>query len=317
MTLRHLKIFVTVYRESSVTKAAKILHLAQPSVSLAVRELEDYYGIRLFDRMSRHIYPTEEGRRFYDYAIHITSLFDDMEKGIRNWDSLGSLRIGASIAIGTHLIPEAVEQFRALNTDIKVSVLIKNSSALEQAVLDNRIDFAFIEGNSSSEQIRQIPFMNDRLCLVCGASHPLAARDSITVEEAASHDFLLREEGSAGREIFDGIMTLHGLTVIPAWESASTMAIIRAVGRGLGLTILPYLQVQPELENGSVHELRLKGVDLTRRCSIIYHRNKYLTASAKSFMKLFCRGFLPPYCAEDKEGTADEEHEHGDKLRGR
>ena len=82
MTLRHMKIFVTVYQHSSVTKAAGELHLAQPSVSLAVKELEEYYGIRLFDRIGRGIRPTEAGSEFYSYALHIVSLFEDMEKSL-------------------------------------------------------------------------------------------------------------------------------------------------------------------------------------------------------------------------------------------
>ena len=71
MTLRHMRIFIAVFQKSSITKAAQELHLAQPSVSLAIRELEDYYGIRLFDRIGRHIAATECGGEFYEYAVHI------------------------------------------------------------------------------------------------------------------------------------------------------------------------------------------------------------------------------------------------------
>ena len=80
MTLRHMKLFIAVYQNQGVTKAAHQLHLAQPSISLAIRELEDYYGVRLFDRIGRRILPTECGKEFYGYAIHILSLFDEMEK---------------------------------------------------------------------------------------------------------------------------------------------------------------------------------------------------------------------------------------------
>ena len=109
MTLRHMKIFVTVYQHSSVTKAAGELHLAQPSVSLAVKELEEYYGIRLFERIGRGIRPTEAGSEFYSYALHIVSLFEDMEKKIKNWDTLGTIRIGTSITIGTHVLPALIK----------------------------------------------------------------------------------------------------------------------------------------------------------------------------------------------------------------
>ena len=75
-----MRIFVSVFQKNSITKAAQELHLAQPSVSLAIKELEEYYGIRLFDRICRHIAPTECGEEFYEYAVHIVSLFDEIEK---------------------------------------------------------------------------------------------------------------------------------------------------------------------------------------------------------------------------------------------
>ena len=99
MTLRHMRILVAVFQQGSVTKAAQALHLAQPSVSLAVKELEEYYGVRLFERRGRRILPTEAGREFYGYALHIASLFDEMETRIKNWDRIGTLRIGTSIRV--------------------------------------------------------------------------------------------------------------------------------------------------------------------------------------------------------------------------
>ena len=101
MTIRHMKIFVAVCRQGSVTGAAQALYLAQPSVSLAIRELEEYYGVRLFDRISRRMQLTQEGRQMFSYASHIVSLFDEMEQSIKNWDSLGTLRVGSSISFSS------------------------------------------------------------------------------------------------------------------------------------------------------------------------------------------------------------------------
>ena len=96
MTLRHLKIFTAVCAENSITKAAEKLHMAQPAVSVAIKELEDYYGVKLFDRISRRLYLTDIGRNFLDYAIHIVSLFDDMENHIREWKSSEKLPLASA-----------------------------------------------------------------------------------------------------------------------------------------------------------------------------------------------------------------------------
>ena len=112
MTLRHMKIFVAVYQQKSITLASNSLHLAQPSVSLAIKELEEYYHIRLFDRLSRRIYPTENGHRFYEYALHIVSLFSEMENKIPAWDANAPLHIGSSSTLGTCLLPSLVKTYQ-------------------------------------------------------------------------------------------------------------------------------------------------------------------------------------------------------------
>ena len=131
MTLRHMKILVEVYRQNSVTKAAQALHLSQPSVSLALRELEDYYGVTLFERVGRRISPTECGREFYGYAVHVVSLMDELETRMRNWDAIGTVRIGATVTIGTYLLPELVRQ--GLRPD--VIVLDPPRKGADEAVL--------------------------------------------------------------------------------------------------------------------------------------------------------------------------------------
>ena len=146
MTLRHMKIFVAVYQQKSITLASNSLHLAQPSVSLAIRELEEYYHIRLFDRLSRRIYPTENGHRFYEYALHIVSLFSEMENKIPAWDANAPLHIGSSITLGTCLIPSLVKAYQEQHPEIKIYVTVKNTGTIEQAVVDNQLDFALVEG---------------------------------------------------------------------------------------------------------------------------------------------------------------------------
>ena len=124
MTLRHMKILVAVYQKGSVTRAAEALHLSQPSVSLAIKELEDYYGVELFTRMGRRIVPTECGNAFYGYAVHLVSLMDELETQMRNWDTLGTVRIGATITIGTVLLPGLVKQFQEEFPELKVEIRV-------------------------------------------------------------------------------------------------------------------------------------------------------------------------------------------------
>lgn len=288
MTLRHMKIFVAVYQNSSITKAAEQLHIVQPSVSLAIKELENYYGICLFDRIGRRIYPTASGTNFYDYAIHIVSLFDEMEQGIRDWDALGSIRVGASVTIGNLLLPQIVREFNRLYPDIQVSVTISNAEVIEQNVMDNLVDFGLTEGEASFPQIEQEAVLRDRFCVVAHPSHPLSSLKEASLEDLLPYPLLLREAGSASRDMVNSLFLSKNRAISPAWESASTQALVRGVMNNLGISILPYYFVHQEIKQGLLVEIPVKDLELYRYFSIIYHRNKYLSKSAKRFLAL-CR----------------------------
>ena len=283
MTLRYMKIFVSVYEHNSITKAADVLHLAQPSVSLAIKEMEEYYGTRFFERIGRHISPTGAGNELYRYALHI----------IKDWDHCGTLRIGASITIGTHILPLMLKQYQEIYPMLKITVIIKQSAAIEQLVLENKIDIALIENQPEYADIMAIPFMTDHLCAIVPVTHPLADKKWVTLEEVSAYPFLMREKGSAGREILDAGFELKNITVHPVWESTSTQAIVKAVSVGLGVAVLPYLLVKKDMEENHVCLLPFKK-PLKRNLNVIYYKRKYFTEQMKSFIDL-CRKYGKGY----------------------
>lgn len=285
MTLRHMKIYVAVFQHSNITRAAEELHLAQPSVSLAVKELEEYYGVRLFERRGRRILPTEVGREFYGYALHIASLFDEMETRIKNWDRIGTLRIGTSITIGTHILPELLHRFQEQFPEVRTEAEINNSSLIERRVLDNAIDIGLIENQPEHEDICAVPFMRDELAAILPPGHALGRRKKVTLEQLAEYPFLMREKGSAGREILDAAFALRQQAVHPIMESISTQAIVRGVAEGLGVAVLPYLLVRRAIREGAVIQAPLVE-PMERNLNIIYHKSKYLTGNMNTFIEL-------------------------------
>ncbi len=286
MTLRHLKIFVTVCETGSATAAGAKLYIAQPSISLSISELEDYYGIKLFDRIAKRLHITEAGKHFLQYATHIVGLFENMEKEVRNLDAIGVIRIGASITIGNFLLPSYISEFKQAHPQMDVKVVIDNSDKIQQYILSNHIDIGIIEGIVHSSYIIDHKFRNDELVLICANDHPFAQHKTIELSQLQSENLILREAGSAGREIFDGTMIAHGLKISPAWESTSTQSIVRAVQANLGISVLPYLLVHDSLERKEINQFQLKGIRFQRSFCVIYHRNKFLTESAKDFIAL-------------------------------
>lgn len=286
MTLRHMKIFVTVCREDSISKAARKLYISQPAVSNAVKELEEYYGTPLFDRISKKLFLTQAGQTLYDYAIHISSLFDELESELKASSNHGRLKVGASITIGTHIMPELVKAFKDKNPDVTVFVAIDSSDNIEKLVLSNELDFALIEGLVHSSQLESIDFIKDELIVISSTNHRLCDKKNLTLRDISGEDFIMRERNSGTREVAESILSTQGIVLNPAWESTSTEAIIHAVSKNLGISILPMALVQEYIDNGLVSRLNLKNISFIRDYHIIHHRNKYLTAPAKSFIEL-------------------------------
>jgi DNA-binding transcriptional LysR family regulator len=287
MTLRHLKIYLAVYQTENVTKAAEQLHMTQPAVSRAIQEIEQYYGIRLFERINRRLCVTESGRAFYARALHIVDSFDQLDKEMRNWDEVGVLRIGTSVTIGNALLPKALRLLRQQHPHLQIQSTVSNGASLQQAILNNRLDFALIEGSIDDEALCREVVAADRLVLVLPPDDPRAGAAALTLQDLADGPFLLRENGSAGRMLLNHIFAVHGLPLAPAMESISTQALLQAVHEGLGISFLPEQLARPAIESGFVATRAVDDESFRRENHLVWHRHKYLTRSAREAMELF------------------------------
>ena len=289
MTFRHLKIFVSLYENNfNTTKTAASMHMTQPAVSLAVKELEQYYGVALFDRIGNRLKITPAGLRFYEYSSHIIALFDEMDNSMKNWDLAGTIRVGSSITIGSQFLPAYVNSFQSRYPGTRVKAQIAPSKQLEQMILNNELDFALIEGSSHNPSFICEEYMEDHLTVICPANGQFQPGQEISIHEFCQQNFLLREHGSGTRETFENTIAAAGFSIEPIWEAVSTTALVNAVNSGIGISILPHRMIADAIQQGQVIAVTVKGLEFKRKFNIIYHQKKFLTAAARSFIEL-CR----------------------------
>ena len=286
MTIRHMRIFLEVCRTMNVTRAAENLYMTQPAVSRAIREIEQTYSTRLFERLNQRLYLTDSGRRMHAYAVHIVDTFDQMERELSDGDERGMLRIGASITLGNYELPGVVQRMKRERTGLRMQATVANVGTLKDMLLDNRLDLAMIEAPIDHRDLTGDAFSRDELVLILPPDHPLLQKDRLTLSDVAACDLLLREKGSSGRAFLDTVFEAHDLSVSPLWESASTEALVRAVAAGIGLSILPERLVRRDLASGVVCSRPICDAPLTRTCHIVWHRNKYLSPSLKLLIGL-------------------------------
>lgn len=289
MTLKHLKIFVAVYREMNITHASESLHMTQPAVTRAIQELEKYYGVRLFERMGRRLCPTMCGDELYARAVHITDSFGDLERSLKSWDESGILRVGASITLGSFLLPQLVKAFQTMHPDLRIYATVSKLETIQEKLLDNKIDVAMVEGETPSELIQGECFAWDTLQTIVPPDHPLLSKDTVLLRDLFACPLLLRDRGSAGRAFLDHVFAAHGYTASPVWESMSTQALVNATAAGIGISILPTQLVARDIASGKVAAVPVADESFTRNNYIIWHRQKYLTKIMREFIEL-CRG---------------------------
>ena len=284
MTIRHLEIFITVADCGKMRLAAEQLFISQPSVSQAIAEIETYYGVKLFERLSKKLYITDSGERLLKYARHIVELFKEMEIDIKNAGENIYLRIGGTVTVGTCLLSPIVTQFESNNPGVSTKVIVNNTTVIEDMLLHSTLDLAIVEGETISNDIIKIPIYQDKLVLVCGESHPFSNKGEITIDELKGQDVIAREQGSRERNIFEQFLSEQNISVNVKWSSSNTEAIKNAVIAGQGLAILSSLMIKNELQHGKLKIVSIKDINITRHICLIYHKNKFISEQMKTFI---------------------------------
>lgn len=302
MTLRHIRIFWEVCQQgNNITRAANALYMTQPAVSQAIRELEEHYGLRLFERYSRHLYITPAGQRLRQYAGQLLQQVERMEKSLQGCDDAGPLRVGATVTIGSQFLPCYVDTFHNLHPQTRVQVFVSPGEVLEQRLLHNQLDLALIEGGVHAPELMTEAYLEDSLLTVCAPGRPYSRGQVVTLEQLRDQPFLLREKGSATRETFDAASQAVGFSVEPTWEASSTTALVNAAVHGLGIAVLPRRMLFGPLERGIITAFQVPELDLRRRYWVVFHRDKFLTSTARDFIDL-CKSYELDYPAPRYNG---------------
>lgn len=284
MTIRHYRIFVTVAECKNMHKAADILHISQPSISQAIKDLESFYHVQLFHRLSQKIYLTETGEQILPYAKHALDTFETLEMAMKNAGRQKLLRIGASISVGTTILLDIIDRFQREFPEVEIQVMVNNTARIEKAILDSELDIAIVEAEIQNGNVVKEKLCTDELVLLAGKQHPFFSKQEIVLEELNEQVLLSREKESSKRNQFEQLLNHSGIRIERRWRCNNTETIKQAAIRGKGLAILSNLLVKGELENGDLRVLPVKGVHIERNIQIVYHKDKYVSDTMENFI---------------------------------
>ncbi|HIX24335.1 MAG TPA: LysR family transcriptional regulator [Candidatus Lachnoclostridium avicola] len=286
MNVRQLEIFCTLCREGSVTKTAKALYMTQPAVTHVINALEEEAGCPLFDRISRRLYLNASGRRFQEKAEQILELFGELSVNFAESEEQTPIHLGANITIANFWLPKVWAEFSRRYPRTPVQVTVDSAVRIEEELLAYRLDFGFLEGNIRSSRLESVEFGSYQVGVYVSPAHPLALRPSCGPEELIRERLLLREKGSAVRDVFDHGLYGLGLSAEPACTSVNTQALVRLAEEGLGAAVLPEPVAEPEVQAGRLVQVPVDGLSMENRMRAAWVKERTMTSQMKRLMEL-------------------------------
>ena len=273
----------------SFTRAAESLNLTQPGISKHIKELEECYGTRLFDRLGKKVVLTQAGEVLFQATGAMFEILAQSGNRIRDLKNLqyGVLKIGASMTIGTYLLPNLLATFKTAYPCVEIVTDISHSHLIEKQVLNNSLEIGIVGHQPENRSLSTTLFRKDILLLVVSNKHPWALRKKpVSLVELSDQTFLLSREGSGTRDNILSFLAGSHITLHHAMEFGTTEGVKRAVEANLGISILSRHVVAKELASKTLRKISMEGPPLVRTFYLIHHRDRYLSAAARSFIKI-------------------------------
>lgn len=252
INLYQLRIFYSVARHLSYSRAGEELALSQPAVSRQVAALEDGLGLELFVRKGRQIALTDAGRILYDYADRIFDLARQAERAMMQCRDLerGIVRVGACTTIGTYFLPPVLQAFQERYPQIDTVLFLGNSTAIEQMVVKGDVDLGFSGINPESPMLHLEPCCEEKLVLILSPQHPLQERRDLLLTDLLCETLFWREAGSAGRKAVEDYLAQKNVRFKKTVEIRDNETIKRLVAAGMGVAFIPRRAVALEVTAG-------------------------------------------------------------------
>jgi DNA-binding transcriptional LysR family regulator len=289
MADRRLQVFHAVAKQLSFTKAAEVLFMTQPAVTFQIKQLEEHFNTRLFDRGHGRIALTPAGEVVLGYAERILGLSSEMDVRLSELTGEigGSLMIGASTTIAEFMLPGILGEFKSTYPNVRSRLVVGNSESIETRVMEHTIDIGFIESLSHEPNLECEVCCDDELVVICHPRFPLARHKELTPQKLLEHPFISREPGSGTREFTESYLRSAGVAIDQmnvVMELGSPIALNGVVQTGLGFAIASRASVSKEQRLGDIVAIPLKP-RLIRTLSMVYPEEKFRSRLVATFVE--------------------------------
>jgi len=286
--LDRLRIFQAVAQARSFTRAAELVHLTQPGISKHVRQMEEYFGVPLFDRLGKKIALTQAGEILFEAAQEVIALVGAAEQRINDLTGIrgGKFYLGASFPIGLYILPGVLARYRKNYPSVEVKMDISTSSKVQAGVLSNRLDVGLVSSEVHDPRLLATEFMSDDLVAIVPRNHKWSTKKQIKIQDLLGETFILSAKGAGARAVVEERLQAKGIVLQNVLDFVNSEGVKHAVEAGLGISIQPRSIVQRELSVGSLRALRLADMETKIGYFHICRKNRHISNAAQAFLAL-------------------------------
>jgi LysR family transcriptional regulator, transcriptional activator of the cysJI operon len=310
MHIENFKIFADLVESQSFSRAAKLNGVTQSAVSQQLRSMERHFSVLIVDRSQKQFRLTREGQKLYESAKEILHQYDRLVSDLQEMKKVisGTIHISTIYSIGLHELPPYITSFLKDYPAVNVRIEYRRSNLVYEDILQNSVDLGLVAYPQKMRQLEVIPFLEDRLMLICVPDHPFATRKNVDIRELVGEKFIGFDQDIPTRKATDGLFRDAKIEVEPVMEFDNIETVKRAVEINAGVAIVPLATVRQEIDQKLLVAVPLKGKPIMRPLGIIHRKGRVLTPAMKKFIGTLT-GVPHPDDNHDDSVTDVEEHD--------
>ncbi|GEN54329.1 LysR family transcriptional regulator [Halobacillus faecis] len=288
MDLSYFYTFKEVAKWGSYTRTGIELGYAQSSVTTQIKKLEDYYGVRLFERAGQIMRLTQSGEQLLYYVDQVIDLMEEAETKLSDRVQMrGTVRIGAVESLAAYFISKSLKAFKEQNPDLRIQLESGLCPNLKEGVLESHYDLAVVlDEEVKHPHLKTYLLRKERLVMVAAKEHPLVGENGIDLRCIEDETLILTEKDCSYRNMLERLLKKRAVQPRSVISFTSLEAIKQCVIDELGIAMLPEMTVDKEIENGSLSVLDFDHEELTFYIQVIHHQKKWLSPSLEKFIEL-------------------------------
>lgn len=301
-TFRQLEIFLLVSKHLSFTRAAELLYLSQPAVSMQIKQMEHLVGMPLFEKIGKKLYLTDAGKVMRDHAGEILSSQRAFEETLAKLAGAESGHFNLAVPeTAIQFITLTLAQFSRQHPGISFQLEVHNRAGLLDCIKENATDLTIMGQTPDDMDLVTKAFMKNPLVIIAAPEHTLCAKQNISLHELLPFNFVVRERGSGIRIAMQRFCSEQGIQLKTSMEMPNNEAIKQAVAAGLGLGIISLHTLQQELALKKVNILQVEKLPITRFWFIVHYKQKILSPAMILFIDFVTQNTQPIWCSKYPE----------------